>query len=291
MRIDLTCPVELWHFRMPTAESPFCTVQLYNLSEKTVVSIQACYLCYDESGEQTARHVERVQGLEAPTRCAFEMSVRVEEGINASGMELVIEKVWFDDGQVRLIDLQRFLETTPVLLAKPFLDLERFKEVRVEDGTVTDITFQHMRLESWLFSDVWWGKAEPIYVTSYPRAVGNHKDAGWRFPKGATEGRSGEVSHITFRHIEGVSENGCFVGGDVPGKVHDIHFEDVTLTLRRHTRYPLGVHDRRPCLGEGFITGRTYGLVTENAKVDTLRFSVILDKNFPPEQYHQLIRP
>ncbi|MBQ9558673.1 MAG: glycoside hydrolase family 28 protein [Bacteroidaceae bacterium] len=160
-----------------------------------------------------------------------------------------------------------------------------------DEGTVTNVTFQHMRLESWLFSDVWWGKAEPIYVTSYPRAVGNHKDAGWRFPKGATEGRCGEVSRITFRHIEGVSENGCFVGGDVPGKVRDIRFEDVALTLRRHTHYPLGVYDRRPCQGEGFITGRTYGLVTENAKVDTLRFSVVLDKNFPPEQYHQLIRP
>ena len=100
MRIDLTCPVELWHFRMPTAESPFCTVQLYNLSDKTVVSIQACYLCYDQDGEQTARHVERVQGLEAPTRCAFEMSVKVEEGIDASGMELLVEKVWFEDGTV-----------------------------------------------------------------------------------------------------------------------------------------------------------------------------------------------
>ena len=35
MKIDLTCPVELWHFKMPTAEDPVCMVQLYNLSEKT----------------------------------------------------------------------------------------------------------------------------------------------------------------------------------------------------------------------------------------------------------------
>ena len=100
MKIDLTCPVELWHFKMPTAEDPVCMVQLYNLSEKTVVSIQACYLCYDEEGDQTARHVERVQGLSAPTHCAFEMSVEVEEGVNAAGMELLIEKVWFEDGTI-----------------------------------------------------------------------------------------------------------------------------------------------------------------------------------------------
>ena len=45
-----------------------------------------------------------------------------------------------------------------------------------------------------------------------PRAVGNHKDAGWRFPKGATKGHSGEVSNIFFNQIKCTSENGIFVG-------------------------------------------------------------------------------
>ena len=115
--------------------------------------------------------------------------------------------------------------------------------------------------------------------------MGNHKDAGWRFPKGATEGKCGEVSNITFRNIDGVSENGCFVGGDVPGKVHDIRFDNVCLTLKRFTSYPLGVYDKRPCLGEGFVRGLTYGLVTDNADVSTRRFEVVLDDNFPEEQY------
>jgi len=100
MKIDLTCPVELWHFKMPTAQYPVCTVQLYNLSEKTVSSVQACFLCFDAEGEQITRQVERVQGLDAPTRCAFEMAVAVEGGADASDMELIIEKVWFDDGTV-----------------------------------------------------------------------------------------------------------------------------------------------------------------------------------------------
>ncbi len=154
-----------------------------------------------------------------------------------------------------------------------------------DEGTVTDVTFQNMTVESWLFSDVWWGKAEPIYVTSYPRAVGNHKDAGWRFPKGAKEGKCGEVSNITFRNIEGISENGCFVGGDVPGKVQGIRFDNVTLTLRRATQHPLGIYDRRPCLGEGFVRGLTYGLVTENTDVQTRRFEVIPDDSFPEDHY------
>lgn len=125
-----------------------------------------------------------------------------------------------------------------------------------DEGTVTDIIFSNIILDCLYFSDVWWGKAEPIYVTSYPRAIGNHKDAGWRFPKGATEGRCGEVSHITFSNIRGVSENGCFIGGDTSDKVNHITMKDIDLTLRRKTQYQGGRYDRRPCVGEGFVPAK-----------------------------------
>ena len=91
-----------------------------------------------------------------------------------------------------------------------------------DEGTVTNVTFSNMHVDCHLYSDVWWGKSEPIYVTSYPRAVGNHKDAGWRFPKGATEGRCGEVSDIRFINISCISENGgspeCATDGPASAK-------------------------------------------------------------------------
>lgn len=133
-----------------------------------------------------------------------------------------------------------------------------------DEGTVTHVMFSNMIVESKLFSDVWWGKAEPIYVTSYPRAVGNHKDAGWRFPKGATEGRCGEVSDITFCNVKCLSENGCFLGCDTPGKVNNIQFINVVIVPQRKTSYPQGVYDRRPCLGEGFVKGDPTGFVIED---------------------------
>lgn len=92
-----------------------------------------------------------------------------------------------------------------------------------DEGTVSNVVFSNIILDCQLWSDVWWGKAEPIYVTSYPRANGNHKDANWRFPKGQTVGRCGEVSHIYFNHIYATSENGCFIGGDTPDKVNNIY--------------------------------------------------------------------
>jgi len=124
-----------------------------------------------------------------------------------------------------------------------------------DEGTVTDVVFSNIQLDCRLWSDVWWGKAEPIYVTSYPRANGNHKDANWRFPKGQIEGRCGEVSRIYFNNITATSENGCFVGGDIPDKVKDIYFNNVRVKFN----YPLSIvnykllFDKRPCKGEGFI--------------------------------------
>jgi hypothetical protein len=141
-----------------------------------------------------------------------------------------------------------------------------------DEGTVTDVVFSNIQLDCKLWSDVWWGKAEPIYVTSYPRANGNHKDANWRFPKGQIEGKCGEVSRIYFNNITALSENGCFVGGDVPGKVKDIYFNNVRVKLSRLS--PLIQMDKRPCKGEGFIKVSAEELqkakvpvITENAEI------------------------
>ena len=134
-----------------------------------------------------------------------------------------------------------------------------------DEGTVTDVVFSNIQLDSHLFSDVWWGKAEPIYVTSYPRANGNHKDANWRFPKGQIEGKCGEVSNISFNNITATSENGCFVGGDTRNKVNHIYFNNVRLTLKKMTDYRGGIYDKRPCKGEGFIKDNVYGVFVDEA--------------------------
>ena len=134
-----------------------------------------------------------------------------------------------------------------------------------DEGTVSDVVFSNILLDCRLWSDVWWGKAEPIYVTSYPRANGNHKDANWRFPKGQTEGRCGEVSRIWFNNIQATSENGCFIGGDTKDKVNHIYLNNITLTMRRTTPYEGGVYDKRPCRGEGFVSGQVHGIYVDTA--------------------------
>lgn len=139
-----------------------------------------------------------------------------------------------------------------------------------DEGTVTDVMFSNIIMDCQLWSDVWWGKAEPIYVTSYPRANGNHKDANWRFPKGETVGRCGEVSRIYFNNIVANSENGCFVGGDVEGKVNNVHFSNVRLVRKKVTAYEGGAIDLRPCRDTQFMPTQGRAVTTQNVTDCTL---------------------
>jgi len=133
-----------------------------------------------------------------------------------------------------------------------------------DEGTVTNISFSNIMMDLHLWSDVWWGKAEPIYVTSYPRPTANNKDGNWRFRPGQTVGECGRVSHIYFNNITATTENGCFIGADVPGKVEQVVFNNVSIELKRLTHYPTNLVDKRPCQGNELTTSLGKPVETEN---------------------------
>ncbi|MBD0374603.1 MAG: glycoside hydrolase family 28 protein [Flavisolibacter sp.] len=140
-----------------------------------------------------------------------------------------------------------------------------------DEGLVSDVIFSNMIIESHLFSDVWWGKAEPIYVTAYRRANANNKDANWRFPKGAIEGRVGEVKNIHFSNIQCASENGVYISGESTDKISNIVFDGVDVFINKTTTIPGGVYDRRPSNVEGFVKGRTSAFYFDQAKNIAMR--------------------
>ena len=155
-----------------------------------------------------------------------------------------------------------------------------------DEGTVDDVLFSNIVLDCHLFSDVWWGKAEPIYVTAYRRANASNKDAAWRFPKGETEGRVGTVKDITFSNIRCRSENGIYVGGESADKVTDIRFYEVDVEINKESNIEGGVYDRRPCKVEGIIKPGTSGFYVDQAKrVGIINCSVRWGEN-KPDYFH-----
>ncbi|MCD0468790.1 glycoside hydrolase family 28 protein [Flavobacterium sp. JAS] len=151
-----------------------------------------------------------------------------------------------------------------------------------DEGTVSDVIFSNMIIEGRLTSDTWWGKAEPIYVTAYSRASGNHKDANWRFPKGATEGKVGAISNIYFSNIQCTSENGVYVSAESKDKINNVVFDNVSVFIDKTTSNQGGVYDRRPSKLEGFVKGSTSGFYFDNAqRIKVQSCSVLWGKNKP----------
>lgn len=144
-----------------------------------------------------------------------------------------------------------------------------------DEGVVNNIVFSNMIIEGQFFSDVWWGKAEPIYVTAYRRAKSTGKDANLRFPKGATEGSVGKVTNIYFTNIKCFSENGVFVSAESKDKINNVVFDNVDLTINKTTNFPGGIYDVRPADVEGFIKGQTFGFYFESAENIVLRNSSV----------------
>ena len=61
--------------------------------------------------------------------------------------------------------------------------------------------------------------------------------------------------------------------------------DNIRIDLVDTTPYQKGVYDRRPCDGEGWVRGMTYGIFNENAldvRVDDLDVRLI---SFPKELY------
>lgn len=135
-----------------------------------------------------------------------------------------------------------------------------------DEGVVSDVIFSNIIIESHLFSDVWWGKAEAIYVTAYRRAMGNNKDARLRFAKGASSGSVGQVKNISFANIKCTSENGIYVSGESPDKIQNIFFDNVDVMINKTTALTGGIYDRRPSEVEGFVKGNTSGFYLDGAK-------------------------
>jgi len=152
-----------------------------------------------------------------------------------------------------------------------------------DEGTVSDVIFSNLTIESKLFSDVWWGKSEPIYITAYPRATANNKDAGWRLPKGQTKGFVGAVKDIYFSNIRCKGEGGVYISGESQDKISNIYFDQVSVLMNKTTKEAGGVYDRRPSNVEGLVKSAIAGFYFENTGYINLSNSDVIWGDSKPD--------
>jgi polygalacturonase len=120
-----------------------------------------------------------------------------------------------------------------------------------DKGNIKNVVFSNINIETRGFSPQWWGRGEPIYITTINR---NAKT------------QSGKIKNITFNNINCLSENGIFISGCEDNMIEDILFNNVTLEIENKSKWGARGYDIRPCEGEGLLNQETSGVYCYNAK-------------------------
>lgn len=124
-------------------------------------------------------------------------------------------------------------------------------------GNIENVTFSNLNIETRLFSkDHWWGKAEPIAITALNRNAGT---------------AVGHIRNIRFQNISCDGENGILIYGEPSRNIQDIHFDNVSVRLRKVTDWPKDSLDLRPCESAGILKASLHGLFIRNAGTITFQ--------------------
>ncbi|RDY00649.1 Exo-poly-alpha-D-galacturonosidase, partial [Mucuna pruriens] len=117
-----------------------------------------------------------------------------------------------------------------------------------DGGNVSDIVFSNINISTRYYDPSWWGRAEPIYVTTCPRD---------------STSKEASISNVLFINITANSENGIFLSGSKGGLLRNLRFINMDITYRRFTSYVDGLLDYRPGCQE-LVKHRSAGMMMEH---------------------------
>jgi hypothetical protein len=87
-----------------------------------------------------------------------------------------------------------------------------------QDGSIEDVHFSNMTIQTRLHTGDWWGNGEPIHISVIEGAP--------------LEKKLGQLKNVSFTNIQAQSENGIIVYGDEPGSIQNLRFRNVTLHMK-----------------------------------------------------------
>jgi len=137
-------------------------------------------------------------------------------------------------------------------------DSNRGLSIQLRDqGDIENIVFSDMIVGTRLFYESWWGKSEPIHISAVHRTPGT---------------RLGRLRHIRFSNVLSTGEAGVYITGDPGARITDIVLDSVRVEIDKTSKWPGGLHDRRPLEdAEHLYPHRTAGVYIDHARDVTLR--------------------
>lgn len=114
-----------------------------------------------------------------------------------------------------------------------------------DGGSIENVLFSNLHINTRQFSDQWWGEGEAICVTAIDRKQGR---------------KAGHIRNIRFENIDCCGEDGVFLHGSADNYLEDISLRGVRIHMKKQTRWPLHQWDLRPCEAPGLVPGNPHGV-------------------------------
>lgn len=115
-----------------------------------------------------------------------------------------------------------------------------------DEGDIENVLFANIIVETEFSPHKWWGAAEPIHISHFPRTP---------------QTELGRVRNIRFHNILCRSESGIFLHGWTNRPVEDVVLDNVRVEIARTGKEPGGFYDLRPAgVFKGIFTSRLAGI-------------------------------
>lgn len=136
-----------------------------------------------------------------------------------------------------------------------------------DQGHVENVLIDNCVIETRLFHEDWWGRAEAVYITSAPRTAAT---------------TVGSIRRIRVRNLLCRGEGGVYIAAVAPGIIDDVVLDNVRVELTKTSKWPAGRHDLRPGHRVGLVNRPVSAIFIANAARVRLReVDVVLDPTLP----------
>jgi len=88
-----------------------------------------------------------------------------------------------------------------------------------QEGSIENVLFNHIVIQTRLHTGHWWGKGEPIHLSVLPERKSNAD--------------LGRIRNVVFTNILAESETGIVMWAQEPGRIEDVTFNQVRLHVRK----------------------------------------------------------
>ena len=129
--------------------------------------------------------------------------------------------------------------------------------IQIRDGgSVENVSYSNIIIETRRFCPDWWGTAEPIVITTFNRDENT---------------KSGTIKNVRFFNVTAKGENGVLIHGNEENIIEDITFENCKIELTKTSKWQCGLYDLRPCLDYGVESYDNSAFFIRFAKDVTIR--------------------